>query len=136
MAVWSKWLIIYVLSCALLLVFSGQKCLILGTQSPKYTRLKRITNQSIFMYTVVKSLYIQYLSCYHIMVCSGSNKAAATSPSNKLEGLICKTTIQSVEMRGYQETGKMVKKITYSCFDFFFSFLSNFFYNFHLFNER
>ena len=32
---------------------------ILVTQSPKYTRLKMITNQFIFVCTVVKSLYIQ-----------------------------------------------------------------------------
>ena len=40
-----------VLSCALLLVFSRLKCLILVTQSPKYSRLKRITNQIWFVYT-------------------------------------------------------------------------------------
>ena len=53
----------YVLSCALLLVFSGLKCRISVTQSSKYTWLKRITNQFLlpifsFVYTVVKSLYI------------------------------------------------------------------------------
>ena len=47
-----------VLSCALLLVFSRLKCLILVTQSPKYTRLKRITDQLSFVYIVAKSLYI------------------------------------------------------------------------------
>ena len=57
-----------VLSCALLLVFSGLKWHILVTQSPKYTRLKRITNQFIFVYTVVKSLYI-LLSCQIIFSC-------------------------------------------------------------------
>ena len=46
-----------VLSCALLLVFSGLKYLILVTQSPKYTRLKRIINPFSFVYAVVKSLY-------------------------------------------------------------------------------
>ena len=37
---------------------SGLKCHILVTQSPKYTRLKRITNQFSFLYTVVKSLHL------------------------------------------------------------------------------
>ena len=46
------------LSCALLLVFSVLKCHISVSQSPKYGRLKRITNQFSFVYTVVKSLYI------------------------------------------------------------------------------
>ena len=31
------------------------------TQSPKFTRLKRITNQLSFVYTVVKSLYILHV---------------------------------------------------------------------------
>ena len=47
-----------VLSCTLLLVFSGLNCHISVTQSPKYAQLKRITNQFSFVYTVVKSLYI------------------------------------------------------------------------------
>ena len=50
---------ITVLSFGLLLVFSGLKCLISVTQSLKYTRLKRITNQFSFVYIVAKSLYIQ-----------------------------------------------------------------------------
>ena len=54
-----------VLSCALLLLFSGLKCLIFVTQSPKYTRLKRITNQFSFVYTVVKSLYIDRVPYFH-----------------------------------------------------------------------
>ena len=47
-----------VLSCALLSVFSRLKCYFSVTQSPKCTPLKRITNQSSHVYTVVKSLYI------------------------------------------------------------------------------
>ena len=54
-AFWKKW---GVLSCALLSVFSALKCLILLTQSPKYTWLKRITNQFSFVYTVVKQVAI------------------------------------------------------------------------------
>ena len=48
--------LITVLSCALLLVFSRLKCIISVTQSPKHTRLKRITNQFSFVYIVAKSL--------------------------------------------------------------------------------
>ena len=56
-----------VLSCTLLLVFSGLKCHISVTQSPKCTRLKRITNQFSFcvhccqipIYTAVMSNYVQ-----------------------------------------------------------------------------
>ena len=53
-----KGLYMIVLSCPLLLVFSRLKCHISVPQSPKYTWLKRITNQLSFVYTIAKSLYI------------------------------------------------------------------------------
>ena len=45
------------LSCALLLVFSGLKCNIPVSQSPKYTRFKRITNQ-LHLCTLLSNPYI------------------------------------------------------------------------------
>ena len=47
-----------VLSWCAIVGFSRLKCHISVTQSPKYTQLKRITNQFSFVYNVVKSLYI------------------------------------------------------------------------------
>ena len=52
-------MLLVVLSCGLLLVFSRLKFHILVTQSSKCTQLKRISNQLSFVYTVVKSLYIR-----------------------------------------------------------------------------
>ena len=49
---------------ALLLVFSGLKCHISVTQSPKCTRLKRITNQFSFMYNFVNSYIYCCRACF------------------------------------------------------------------------
>ena len=80
MMLWTYFFILFsilsVLSCALLLVLSGLNCLILVTQSPKYTRLKRITNQFSFVYIVAKSLYIY---CCHVKLCSVANHIIPSS---------------------------------------------------------
>ena len=51
-----------ILSCTLLLVFSRLKFFFSVTQLPKYTRLKRVTNQLSYVCIVVKSRYIYRLS--------------------------------------------------------------------------
>ena len=59
----------YILSISLcsglcaIIGFRGLKFHVSVTQSPKYTRLKRITNQFSFVYTVVKSLYMSRTEC-------------------------------------------------------------------------